>query len=1677
MPSTWSELALQCGGLCSMSDTMDSFKELGGVPQPSVRIKHLTRNSDGSSRFPKLDECAHFHYDHVELGPITVGLCDGDEVRIEGSKNNNSAGVQQQQPEFCVQVSSNGKSWQIRRSLDNFQMLDRQLHRCVYDRKFSLLKEIETQPEEDAAALRTMLTHYLDRFSQLAGSLINCGPVLNWLELDNRGNRLIVTDEAAINTPAIAAAYVVKRYASQATDEISLEVGDIISVIDMPPPEESSWWRGKKGFQVGFFPCECVEIIGDKLPQSIKIPKAPSKPVLRKHGKLIAFFRSFLLTRPSRRKLKQSGILKERVFGCDLGEHLMNTGRDIPLVLKCCTEFIEQHGIVDGIYRLSGVTSNIQKLRIAFDEDRVPNLVDEAILQDIHCVASLLKMYFRELPNPLLTFHLYDKFVSAVQAEEDLRLLKLRDVVQQLPPPHYRSLEYLMRHLSKVAAHGYQTGMTPKNVAIVWAPNLLRSRDIENGGVGALHVVGVQAVLTEYLIRYTDIIFSEKMPIFPSPKLIEVETPKKTRPKSLAISTPTKLLSLEEARSRALTSNLPGDQQKFIDVGGGEENLPIKYHTIIELPARRRSMGKSKKSPSGWKSLFSRGWHTTSGRRKNRHLRGEGGERPKIGSPIFSEHSPLVLKDKAVTESDVSHTKPKRLRTVKSAENLFPLLANSSHSTQEYAPSGEDIPLSQEFEFNSLSDIHSSHYQRHMRSSSHDSYFERLLSANESTVEDVPCEGSQTHTLQKVPNILDSGQPAKGSHENNKNSGVKRSKSAYKQKLVSFDTEATSPKLQKLSLKRLYHTLSSPPLIKKESSKRDHNSSANTNAQIDHSELDSHLSGPLSDKQSFSTFSENMQNSVPLNNREILLSNRESQNSCPFNNPDVVTVEVHPSVPSTSTANLPEDSPVNYETSLADDLDDHVNFSMEATLSDSASLSQLLSFDSKEQNVCNPESLEHQSGYSWAPQDSSLATPESPTGDNVSDIPSSGSSANSGSISDVSKQNLAPEAFIAEMQNRHLANNGVSDKDGIKVTPDLVDDISHPNDEKQQPVSSLEHFQIALSSGHDTFSQEYTTLSNSENTSMTSSAHTPKSNASIDNLILSPPENFNDRQRIYAFDEEDNMVSNVVAKIKTSAKYPSARTMERSKTEVHEICPKFVSGIAVSGSFAQDLYRANTDSGESFHKKRSCSDKLSPISPIEESKRKFESEIGRLIVRDRQMKLEMEQMKAERQKRGADSSIFSELDKTRLKSDRKFADALEFKKSPVKTCDNEKKRNDCDELLLKPVREERKTNSVPPFSYSRYMRMENKPSVKELLSKFESHKDEDTSGSPKVHSDNLIPLQKQSSCVFSNVQVINHNFPLTYSRSVGSNCNFDPSARDNHSKENIFQTECVIRFPHPKLLSQTYNKSDSKHTFHDFGTSNTWSSDQYNFSSSNPSENSIFSSSDHPLSSSSPRLDSSSLVNSLGKKSCAELPPLSESVVSGNLSDSLKYDKESTKCSRDWEMDNSSTDNGNKFSCFKDTFNRANRALQMKNEFLQRGIPQFEEGERTTENVYSLETNRFSRSPTECRKRQTPTRQRPKSVPPPISRLSFSTIKEHDTNFAKSNTKQTACPKNVPKTSSVGLTNGKTKSDSSQPYGLPKRVKERAAIFERSLSFSGSVERSPPSFNYSQKAQSDSSNR
>ena len=114
-----------------------------------------------------------------------------------------------------------------------------------------------------------------------------------------------------------------------------------------------------------------------------------------------------------------------------------------------------------------------------------------------------------------------------------------------------------MRHLHKVSLKGQDTGMTAKNLAIVWAPNLLRSKDLnhKNNNNSNLKDIALQAVCTEFLIKYCDLLFATTLPTVSLDQSFELgiiegasesreididgEIRKRApRPKSIAISSP-----------------------------------------------------------------------------------------------------------------------------------------------------------------------------------------------------------------------------------------------------------------------------------------------------------------------------------------------------------------------------------------------------------------------------------------------------------------------------------------------------------------------------------------------------------------------------------------------------------------------------------------------------------------------------------------------------------------------------------------------------------------------------------------------------------------------------------------------------------------------------------------------------------------------------------------------------------------------------------------------------------------------------------------------------------------------------------------------------------------------------------------------------------------------------------
>ncbi|KAF6021027.1 hypothetical protein EB796_020674 [Bugula neritina] len=614
---------------------------------------------DGVISHHRFKHLAHFHYEHVEFDCI--------QAKVDNESEDNS-------DLYNITVEVNGKVWVVHRTYEHLVTLDKQLHSCVFDRSISQLADLQQLVPSSIDEMQSTVVSYLNRFSLLAkSSTFHCGTVLHFFEVDNKGNRLVFADDsAAINIPAIAAARAIKSYSSQASDELSLDVGDMVSVIDKPGLQESTWWRGKKKFEVGFFPSECVELIGGTGVHKPGDATDATKPVLLRRGKVITFLRMFFSSRPNRTSLKRNGIVKERVFSCDLGEHLSNYHLSVPQVLFLCCQVVELHGMIDGIYRLSGVASHVQLLRARFDEGTVDVLDDEG-LSDLHTVTSVLKMYFRELPNPLITYQLYDSFCKCVELKGEERLLQLQSSAARLPPPHYRTAKYLFAHLYKMSLHEDKTGMNSKNLAIVWSPNLMRSDAMENGRLSPpemLHTISVQATVVEAMITNYHSVFN----VAGSSSSTDAGKGTDSLSSMPLFSPSTRLLSLVEAQqmmmndlsahSAAYRHTEPALSGSAVTPDVGEQDIVPVFHTVINFSDRRSNVSNTRdsyvsatselskmsaatspltpttnreKSPSRWKSFFHRGRHHSA----------------------KSSSKKKKYEDPAITDSDIGHlTRP-----------------------------------------------------------------------------------------------------------------------------------------------------------------------------------------------------------------------------------------------------------------------------------------------------------------------------------------------------------------------------------------------------------------------------------------------------------------------------------------------------------------------------------------------------------------------------------------------------------------------------------------------------------------------------------------------------------------------------------------------------------------------------------------------------------------------------------------------------------------------------------------------------------------------------------------------------------------------------------------------------------------------------------------------------------
>lgn len=219
------------------------------------------------------------------------------------------------------------------------------------------------------------------------------------------------------------------------------------------------------------------------------------------------------------------------LFGVEFAQAAKSVPDGIPFIIKKCTSEIESRALnVKGIYRVNGAKSRVEKLCQAFENGK--DLVELSELY-AHDISNVLKLYLRQLPEPLILFRLYNEFIGLakesqnVNEELDMKqtsprskkrqsvcielnriIIKIKDLLKQLPMPNYNTLQYLVGHLHRVTEQSDENKMSASNLGIIFGPTLIRPRQTDAAvSLSSLVDYPYQARMVELLITYYEKIF------------------------------------------------------------------------------------------------------------------------------------------------------------------------------------------------------------------------------------------------------------------------------------------------------------------------------------------------------------------------------------------------------------------------------------------------------------------------------------------------------------------------------------------------------------------------------------------------------------------------------------------------------------------------------------------------------------------------------------------------------------------------------------------------------------------------------------------------------------------------------------------------------------------------------------------------------------------------------------------------------------------------------------------------------------------------------------------------------------------------------------------------------------------------------------------------------------------
>ncbi|XP_061410750.1 LOW QUALITY PROTEIN: rho GTPase-activating protein 21 [Lethenteron reissneri] len=194
-----------------------------------------------------------------------------------------------------------------------------------------------------------------------------------------------------------------------------------------------------------------------------------------------------------------------RLEDCPPGLH----NKFLPLIVEVCCGLVEERGLEStGIYRVPGNNAAVCSLQEELNRGVTEIDTNDDKWRDLNVISSLLKSFFRKLPEPLFTDEKYYEFIDANRMENGVERLKaLKKLIHELPEHHFHTLKFLSMHLKTIAENSPKNKMEPRNLAIVFGPTLVRTSE-DNMTDMVTHMPD-QYKIVETLIQHYDWFFTD----------------------------------------------------------------------------------------------------------------------------------------------------------------------------------------------------------------------------------------------------------------------------------------------------------------------------------------------------------------------------------------------------------------------------------------------------------------------------------------------------------------------------------------------------------------------------------------------------------------------------------------------------------------------------------------------------------------------------------------------------------------------------------------------------------------------------------------------------------------------------------------------------------------------------------------------------------------------------------------------------------------------------------------------------------------------------------------------------------------------------------------------------------------------------------------------------------------